>query len=355
MKKIISGIQQIGIGVENIDEAWSWYRKYFGMDICIFEEKATAEFMLHYTENESRERHAILTINMQGGGGFELWQHLKRKPQMPHKPLSLGDLGINICKIKTANIYAAINYFVENKLNVLSEILESPRKIKHFYVSDPYGNIFQFVEEQYIFMTTKRYNGGVFGAIIGVSDIEKSLVVYQDILNYDEIVYDISGQFEDFLPLQGGNNKFRRILLKHSENRKGAFAKLFGPSQIELIQVIDRKPQSIFSERMWGDPGFIHICFDIHGFTQLREECEKKGYPFTVDSTKTMDKVFDIGAAAGDFSYISDTDGTPIEFVETHKVPVIKKLGWYIKLYKRDPEKSLPSWLIKLLRFQKRK
>ena len=32
-------------------------------------------------------------------------------------------------------------------------------------------------------------------------------------------------------------------------------------------------------------------------------------------------------------------DGTLIEFVETHKVPVLKKLGWYLDLRKRDPKK----------------
>ena len=33
-----------------------------------------------------------------------------------------------------------------------------------------------------------------------------------------------------------------------------------------------------------------------------------------------------MGEAAGHFSYIQDPDGTLIEFVETHKVPILKKL-----------------------------
>ena len=43
------------------------------------------------------------------------------------------------------------------------------------------------------------------------------------------------------------------------------------------------------------------------------------------------------------FSYIEDPDGTLIEFVETHKLPIIEKLGWYMKLKGRDPKKSLPK------------
>ncbi len=355
MKKNITGIQQIGIGVENIHEAWAWYRKYFGMDVCIFEEKAIAEYMLHYTEGLPRERHALLAINMQGGGGFEVWQHTGKTPSLPSKELQLGDIGINVCKMKTLNAEKALQFFKNNNLNVISEICYSPSNIKHFFMKDPYGNLFQFVEDPYIFMHDKRVNGGTYGAIIGVSNINKSLQVYQDILNYDEIVYDVSGTFDDLSSINGGSGEFRRVLLKHSQVRKGPFSKVFGPTQIELIQALDRQAEHIYKGRIWGDPGFIHICFDITGFETLKQECIARGYPFTADSTKTLDKAFDIGAAAGNFAYISDPDGTPIEFVETRKAPVIKKIGWYIKLYNRDPEKSLPVWMLKALRFQRRK
>ena len=54
-----------------------------------------------------------------------------------------------------------------------------------------------------------------------------------------------------------------------------------------------------------------------------------------------------MGEAAGHFSYIEDPDGTLIEFVETHKVPILKKIGWYLDLRKRDPNKSLPDWIVK--------
>ena len=47
-----------------------------------------------------------------------------------------------------------------------------------------------------------------------------------------------------------------------------------------------------------------------------------------------------MGEAAGHFAYIEDPDGTLIEFVETLKIPIIKKLGWYINLEKRAPEKK---------------
>lgn len=348
-RKKITGIQQIGVGVEDVKIAWKWYHKYFGMDVHVFEDEAIAELMLHYTEGKTRKRYAILAMNMQSGGGLEIWQHTGKTPEKPKFKPQLGDIGIFAAKIKSQHVKNAFDFMRSEQLNILGNFESSPNKKPHYFVQDPFDNIFQIVEDDYIFENTKSDTGGVFGAIIGVSNIEKALKVYKDILDYDEIIYDKSGVFDDFSGLPGGNRKFRRVLLKHSAKRTGGFAPLFGPTQIELVQLIDEKGRDIYKDRIWGDPGFIHICFDTIGMDQLREEVKEKGFPFTVDSANS----FDMGEAAGHFAYISDPDGIPIEFVETHKVPIIKKLGWNIDLKKRNPNKSLPKWMIGTMRWKR--
>jgi hypothetical protein len=60
-----------------------------------------------------------------------------------------------------------------------------------------------------------------------------------------------------------------------------------------------------------------------------------------------------MGEAAGHFTYIEDPDGTLIEFVETHKVPVLKKFGLYLNMKKRDPRKPLPKWMLSALGLNK--
>ena len=81
----------------------------------------------------------------------------------------------------------------------------------------------------------------------------------------------------------------------------------------------------------------------------LIKECEAKGFPITVDSSNN----FDMGEASGHFIYIEDPDGTWLEFVEAYKIPVVKKLNWYLGLKKRNQEKPLPDWMLKALRFNK--
>ena len=349
---VISGIQQLGIGVSNVAEAWKWYRKYLGMDIKVFEESATAALMLPYTGGVPQKRHAVLALNMSGGGGFEIWQYTERIPQPPTFVPALGDLGIFAAKIKARDVNKTHAWFTSEKLNV-SEVVADPQGRAHFFLTDPYNNIFQVIESDNWYVNEKKNTGSVYGVIIGVTDIEKSVKVYSDILGYDKIVYDTKSAFSDFASLNGGESAFRRVLLKNSKPRLGAFAKLFGDSEIELVQVEGRVPRKIFEGRFWGDLGFIHLCYDIQGMGALKAECAKLGSPFTVDSSSALGNSFDMGEAAGHFSYIEDPDGTLIEFVETHKVPILKKFGWYLNLRKRNPAKHLPDFIVKMLGLSK--
>ncbi len=352
MKKIICGIQQMGIGVPDVQQIWKWYRKFFGMNIKVFEDAAEAPLMTKYTGGEVHKRTATLALSMEGGGGFEIWQFTSRNTEKPVFDIRLGDFGLYACKIKSRNVEETYQYFVKKGAKVLGEPQMLPNGEKTFFVEDPNGNIFQIVKGTAWFKNTGHPSkcGGVFGSIIGVSDIDSSIQLYKDILEYETVEYDETGIFEDLKMLPGGNGRFRRVLLSHKEERKGPFSKLLGPSKIELIQSLDRNDcRKILENRFWGDWGFIHLCFDIQGMDDLKKECEENGYPFTVDSAET----FDMGEAGGRFSYIEDKDGTLIEFVETHKVPILKKIGWYIDLTKKKRGQSLPKWVLSAMGLNK--
>jgi uncharacterized glyoxalase superfamily protein PhnB len=348
----INGIQQLGVGVNNVQAAWKWYRKHFGMDIRMFEEEAIAELMLAHTEGKPRARHAVLALNMRGGGGFEIWQHTGKTPEPCSFEIQLGDLGINIGKLKSDNIEATYKKFSKSGLNLLGNIEKDPTGNEHFFMKDIYGNMWEIKNHKSVFKRNeKSVSGGILGTVIGVKDINESLKVYQDILQYDKIVYDKAGTFDDFKGTPGGDKEFRRVLLKHTDIKNGAFSPFFGESVIELVQVLNRKPKEIYKGRIWGDPGFIHLCFDINGMGEMREKVKSVGFPFTVDSATAMD-TFDMGEAAGNFAYIQAPEGTLIEFVETHKIPLLKKIGWYIDFRKRGTH-PLPNWMLKMFRFMR--
>ena len=349
MAYIISGIQQLGIGVLNVQDGFKWYRQNLGIDIPILDEASEANLMLPYTGQKPHQRHAILAISGKGGGGLEIWQYTSRTPQPCNFNIELGDLGILIGKIKTENIQESFTFFNKKDITILSEITENPIKQKHFYIKDLYGNMFEIIESNEMFGKSDYATGGPIGAVLGVTDMEKSIKFYTDILGYDKVLIDGQGEFDDLKNLPAGTNKCRRVILTHGKPREGSFSRMLGTSYIELIKVFDRTPRKIFENRFWGDLGFIHLCFDIKNMNALRSTCAQVGHPFTVDSGTT----FEMGDAAGHFSYIEDPDGTLIEFVETFKIPILKKLGWYLDLRKRKPEKPLPDWMLKTLRFSR--
>ena len=335
---IISGIQQIGIGNTSVYDTFKWYRQNLGMDLPVFDEAAEAELMLPYTQGKPRSRHAILALNMMGGGGAEIWQYTSRVGQPAAFDIKAGDLGIYIAKFKSRDIKVSHDFL--SRENETSEILTTPEGLQHFYVKDPDGNIIELVESQSWFKKKLSHSGGVCGVTVGVSEMNQSIAFYKEVLGYDQVVYDKTAKFDDFKYL-GTSDKFRRVLLRHSQPRKGPFSRLFGRTEIELIQNLDTTPRQIFADRMWGDLGYIHLCFDIVGMAALRGKCLAYGCGFTVDSGD-----FDMGEAAGQFAYIEDPDGTLIEFVETHKVPIMKKLGWFLDLRKRPADKPLPNFML---------
>lgn len=342
----------MGIGVPNVQEIWLWYRTIFGIDVRVFEEAAEAPLMTKYTGDVVHARTATLALSMEGGGGFEIWQFTSRKTEKASFPIQLGDLGIYACKIKSRNVKASFLYMKEKGVDILCEPCKTPDGSLAFFIKDPNGNIFQIVQGYGWFGNTKHPSGcgGVAGAIIGVSDMEKSLKLYKEILAYESEVYDESGAFEDLDNLPGGNENFRRVRLIHQNPRIGPFAKLLGPSSIELVESQSGiKRKAIFENRFWGDWGFIHLCFDVQRMDELKNKCNSLGFPFTVDSSNT----FDMGEAGGRFAYIEDPDGAWIEFVETHKVPIMKKWGWYVDLKKRTHGKFLPKWMLKAMAFNR--
>lgn len=349
MERFINGIQQVGIGVQDAKAAFEWYKNFFGTDIVVFKDTAVASLMKQYTGNVAQKRHAILAMNMQGGGGFELWQYSERMPTAPAFKIALGDTGIFAVKIRCKNIDTTYDFYKADKVNILSVPALNPEGKMHFFIKDPWNNIFELIEDDYWFTNENKLTGAVAGVVIGVTHMNKSLIFYKNVLGFTEEAYNHEGVYNDWKGLEGSGQKYRRVILRKDWKPSGAFGKLLGPVQIELVQALDYEAKKIFANRHWGDEGFIHVCFDVNGMQEHEKICAANNYPLTVNSANS----FDMGEASGHFAYNEDPDGTLIEYVETHKVPVAKKFGLFLNLQKRNPGKCLPNWVVKCLRFSR--
>ena len=249
--------------------------------------------------------------------------------------------------MKTPDIETAYNTFINKGLDIISEISTSPIGQKQFFMKDPYGNLFQLEQDGYVFIDEKKTTGGANGATLGVSDIERSLPFYTQLLEYDRVAFDQTGVFDDLKSLPGGEGTLRRVILERSKPIEGPLSRIMGTSHLELIQNTEGTGKKLYENRFWGDPGFIHLCFDVRHMAAVKAQAESMGHPFVCDSGAD----FGMGDANGHFTYVEDPDGTLIEFVETYKIPIAKKFGLYLNLANKDDHK--PLGILKLLRFAK--
>ena len=342
MSSYLGGIQQIGVGATDLEQEWRWYRR-LGFDVPVFRDSGEATLMTRYTGGVVQKREAVLAVNMAGGGGLEIWNYRSRTPLPPSVQPQLGDYGIFAPILRCFDIEQAFKQMVTEAVGPIGH---DPVGRRAFWLRDPEQRPLLCLEWSERFSATSLPIGGVCGAVIGVSNMQRSLTFYQQLLGFDRLLYDVEN--DDSAGVGGsGCGRLRRVGLASSRPLCGPLMRFLGRATLELVQALERQARPLFEGRFWGDPGFIHLCFETCNMEALKHAVTQQGYPMTVDSAEG----FDMGSASGRFSYIEDPDGTLIEFVETHRLPLVRSLGWGIDLRRRPVDKPLPDWLLKMLRF----
>ncbi len=345
----INGFQHIGVAVQDMDASLRFYRKFIGLDIPFFDSVAAAPLMQSHTKNEVITKRASMVMNLMGGCAMEVIRATSFEPQAPGFQLEMGDLGIFVTQVKCPDIQQAHDFCAKAQDANPSPLTNSRHGGQTFFITDPDGNYFQYVEGGDWYTAPRHISGGVTGCTIGVNNIETSMKLYADLLGYDKIRFDETGTFEEWASIPGGSRKFRRVILEQSQPPAGGFAKVTARTFIELVQDLDRNPRRIFENRIWADLGFVHLGLDVRGMKELGAALSREGYGFRCDSHDALD----MGNTKVHCTYIDDPDETWLELIEVHKVPIIEKWGIFLNVAKRDPEKPLPDLMLKALRFSR--
>ena len=296
---MINAIQQLGLGVQDKKNALDWFANVLGFRTVIFNDKNQATFMSHYTGGQVCQRDAALVLNSHGGSGLEIWQHISRTPLPQPSNMSLQSIGFLVCKLRCQGIeqiVATLRANSEPSLELIGDITERPTGERCCYFT-VFGTYFQLVEDKSkTFRESKQpFCAGVCGVMVGVTDMERSLNFYRSVLGYSHVVQDRKDEWQDWFGFHSLNKdnrgKFRRVMLKRAIPESGLYAELFGTGEIELIEVTD-KPFSdtvkqglgldterhLYSNRYWGDPGLIHLGFDVMNMPDLKDYCSNLGF-----------------------------------------------------------------------------
>ncbi|MDA1335560.1 MAG: VOC family protein [Bacteroidetes bacterium] len=346
----IQGMQHIGVATSNMDHSLRFFRQLFGMDIPFFDSVQAAPLMDSHTRGETITKRASMVMNLQGGCAFEVLRADSFEPVKASWTLGQGDLGITTVQMKTRDIERMHAHAMKIAGDACDRsIRNTPWGQKTFYVSDPDENRFQVLEASDWFENNGHPSGGVLGCTIGVTNMEKSLELYANILGFDEVLFDETGTFADWEDLPNGKESFRRARLTQSAPGAGGFGPLTGRTYIELVQALDRKGRFIFEDRIWCDIGFAHLGFDVRGMNELGKALDAKHFGFRCDTADAIG----MGETKVHCTYIDDPDECWLEMIEVHKVPIIEKWGLFLNVQKRGADEPLPRWMLKALRFSR--
>ena len=103
---------------------------------------------------------------------------------------------------------------------------------------------------------------GVNNVGIGVSDMDRSLKWYGDLLGFTEVLFDYTGSLPGMEKVTGKPvTKARVVMLKNQS------AGPLGLGMFRLVQLLppDKpEPCTVGESTNWGDIGIAEICFNVH-------------------------------------------------------------------------------------------
>ncbi len=349
---MIAAMQHYGFGVTDRDRSWAFYRK-LGFDVPMSLNQSRATRMEPLVGGDY-ERKVVIAANLLGGATLELYQYISTEPIPFPSDWRWGDPGMSATALKVTSLNKALEIVKDIPGTIVSGPLPWPAKPewKAALVKDPDNLLLYFVEIPDMSFSLRRDGEVIGGAVfptIAVTDMDRSLGFYRDILDYREIVYDWKGKDPMLSTIPGGDRQMRRVLLSDPRPPISFYSFYLDRGWIELVEVEGEKGPHVYHGRRWGDIGQMEVCFDVHDIRSTFDELVNRGAkPLLEPNTDE----FDMGhGSTALFAYVADLDGTMIELAEATRLKLTNKLS--IDLRKRKQGKPLPRWLMRMSRFKR--
>jgi catechol 2,3-dioxygenase-like lactoylglutathione lyase family enzyme len=299
----ILGVDHVGVGVRDMQRMRSFYAEAFGFDRVLAEMPEEDHPAMHGLLRATRAVHsAKLIANERGGPTLALFRATDPVPRPIRTDPRYGDVGVAKLTFAVPDVAA----FCRDK-GVLVRFCSSPKSAalqdsrRHIFVygRDPEGNLVEIVSAP----GDAPETGPVLQSVgVAVTDLERSLAFYRDVLGFDRTVQapntTFSGRVDEVTGETG--TTVRSCLL----------AKSRGTGMLELIEAIKPRGRSIPFGTQWGDFGYLQVCLYATGRKTLAAQIQTAG----VDVLLPLQDIDDPENPAM-FMYLRDPDGIPIEVV----------------------------------------
>ena len=303
----VSGVHHVAIGVRNLETMKSFYRDALGFTE-VFAEFGQSEQELMY--EVVRASHVVFggVILKQKAGGIlvELIRMTFPVARSIREDFRYGDIGVAKITVAVSDVRTAyeelkdkVNFCSRPKLAAITEWGD----YSFVYCRDPEGNLIELVS-----MTKVEVKGRFGGARwigISVTNLERSLSFYQKTLGFHVVIMNSHESFSGLVDeVSGGEDtRIRSCLLAATSKDDG---------MIELFEVLKPRGRSIPFATMWGDYGYLQVCFNCDDIREVKAHGEELGMEFLCEPKRMEGGIPD---HPGEFLYGKDPDGIPIEFL----------------------------------------
>jgi len=311
---LITAFQHAGMGVQDTDRTYEFYRKLMGFRVKLSDQTTYLEEMAPII-GAVVEMRALMAANLRGGAVIELIEHTSTRPMEPPQPVQWGDIGyleLGLKAFKLDQLYLDLkSRGVEFLTPVRSMELSTGGRERYAYLRDPDGLLLQLVEVE---GGKKPAVGGVRHVAIGVSDLEKARDFYRDVLGFGDVLHEFKGRMPELDEVTGGK-EMELAVLGHRPQGESAFP-LLERAIVKLVHTPGYKGKAIFEGRRWGDIGLMEMAFDVSDLAGTVNGLISGGAELYHTPTHV-----DMGSGTtASFSYIKDPDRNLLEMVEVEKV-----------------------------------
>jgi|WetSurMetagenome_2_1015567.scaffolds.fasta_scaffold20746_4 catechol 2,3-dioxygenase-like lactoylglutathione lyase family enzyme len=269
----ILGIDHVGLGVRDMTRMTSFYADMFGLEIIASMPEGDHPAIRGLLRSPTAVHSSCLLASRAGGLTLALFRQVDPPPRPIRIDHRYGDIGVTKLRFFVADVHG-------------------PR-----YVRDPEGNLIEL-------SNVSDPPGGaapVLSAVgVAVTDLDRSLAFYRDVLGLDAMLQAPTGQFSALLDeVTGHPGTTARSCVLGSGRGKG---------ELELVEVTKPRGRSIPFGTQWGDFGYLQLClYATDGERLAAQAAEEK-----LDVVLPLQTVDDPDFPA-QFMYLRDPDGIPME------------------------------------------